>query len=108
VVEVSIHSNYIVCAGQKSGSKAAIHPMHTVFEADYTDAQLFIDASNAFNALTCNTCRASAPHNIQVLCPLIAVYAISTPTSSTFPNAKKCWITSKPDKEANVKRYSRT
>ena len=35
----------------------------------------------------------------------------STPlaqTSSTFPNAKKCWITSKPDKEANVKKYSRT
>jgi len=62
----------IVCAGQK----AAIHSMHTVFEADDTDAKLLIDASNAFNALTCN--RASALHNIQVLCPLIGVYAINT------------------------------
>ena len=49
--------------------------MHTVFEADDTDAKLLIDASNAFNVLTCN--RASALHNIQVLCPLIA-YAINT------------------------------
>ena len=34
-----------VCAGSKSGSEAAIHAMHNVFEADNTDAVLPIDAS---------------------------------------------------------------
>ena len=38
------------------------------------DAVLLIDASNAFNALN----RAAALHNIRVLCPMIAVYAINT------------------------------
>ena len=63
-----------LCAGQKSGSEAAIHAMHRIFEADDTDAVLLIDASNAFNALN----RAAALHNIRVLCPVIAVYAINT------------------------------
>ena len=62
-----------LCAGQKSGSEAAIHAMHAVFEADDTDAVLLIDASNAFNALN----RAAALHNIRVLCPVIAAYAIN-------------------------------
>ena len=57
-----------VCAGLKSGSEAAIHAMHSIFEADETDAVLLIDASNAFNALN----RAAALHNITVLCPSIA------------------------------------
>ena len=34
-----------LCAGQKSGSEAAINAMHRIFEADYTDAVLLIDAS---------------------------------------------------------------
>ena len=150
---------------------------HTVFEADDTDAALLIDASNAFNALN----RTTALHNIRVLCPVIAVYAINTyrksarlfitggreilsaegttqgdplamglyalsvqplitslgvvsstkqcwfaddacgagsileikkwwdalntlgPDLGYFPNAKKCWIISKADKEASVK-----
>ena len=63
-----------VCAGQKSGSEAAIHAMRTIFNADETDAVLLIDASNAFNALN----RATALHNIRVLCPVIATYAINT------------------------------
>ena len=53
-----------LCAGQKSGSEAAIHAMHRIFEADGTDAVLLMDASNAFNALI----RAAALHNIRVLC----------------------------------------
>ena len=61
-------------AGQKSGNEADIHAMHTVFDADDKDAVLLIDASNAFNALN----RATALHNIRVLCPVTTVYAINT------------------------------
>ena len=48
--------------------------MHAIFEADDTDAELLIDASNAFNALN----RATSLHNIRVLCPVIAAYVINT------------------------------
>ena len=63
-----------VCAGHKSGSKAAIHAMRELFEHDNSDAVLLIDASNAFNSLN----RAAALHNIRILCPSIATYAINT------------------------------
>ena len=53
--------------------------MHRIFEEDDTDAVLLIDASNVFNALN----RAAALHNIHVLCPFIAVYAINTYRHST-------------------------
>ena len=46
VVEAS--GSLQLCAGQKSGSEASIHAMHTIFESDDTDAVLLIDASNAF------------------------------------------------------------
>ena len=64
------------CAGQKSRSEAAIDAdaMHTIFETDDTDAVLLIDVLNAFNALN----RAAALHNINLLCPIIAIYAINT------------------------------
>ena len=60
-----------LCAGQKSGSEAA---MHAIFEADETDGILLIDATNAFNSLN----RAAALHNIRILCPIISVFAINT------------------------------
>ena len=63
-----------LCGGQKSGSEAAIHAMNTISESDDTDTVLLIDASNAFNALN----RAAALHNIRILCPIIAIYAINT------------------------------
>lgn len=63
-----------VCAGLKSGNEAAIHAMRIIFEADDSDAVLLIDASNAFNALN----RSASLHNIRVLCPLMATYAINT------------------------------
>ena len=72
VVEVS--GSLQLFAGQKSGSEAAIHAMHTLFETDETDGVLLIDASNAFNALN----RQAALHNIRVQCPIIATYAINT------------------------------
>ena len=51
-----------------------IHAMCSIFESDETDAVLLIDASNAFNALN----RSAALHNIRVLCPIVAAYAINT------------------------------
>lgn len=39
--------------------------MHDILDASDTDAVLLFDASNAFNSLN----RASALHNIAVLCP---------------------------------------
>ena len=38
------------------------------------DAVLLIDASNAFNSLN----RASALHNVAVLCPTLAIYVTNT------------------------------
>ena len=48
--------------------------MHNIFEADNSDAVLLIDASNEFNSLN----RAAALHNVRILCPTIATYAINT------------------------------
>ena len=63
-----------VCAGSASGGEAAIRAMHSIFEADDTDAVLLIDASNAFNSLN----RAAALPNTRILCPSISTYAINT------------------------------
>lgn len=63
-----------VRAGLKSGAEAAIYAMHGIFDADDADAVLLIDASNAFNSLN----RASALHNVAVLCPTLATYAPNT------------------------------
>ena len=80
-----------VCAGQKSGSEAVVHAMRSIFDADDTEAVL-IDASNAFNSLN----RASALHNISVLCPSIATYAINTtvgmPGSSSWAEKSYCQL----------------
>ena len=63
-----------VCAGLKSGAEAAIHAMHSIFDADDADAVVLTDASNAFNSLK----RVSAMHNVVVLCPTLATYATNT------------------------------
>ena len=57
--------NLQLCAGQKAGCEAAAHAMGDIFEEENTDAVLFIDASNAFNALN----RTALLHNIGYLCP---------------------------------------
>ena len=48
--------------------------MRERFENDNSDAALLIDAPNAFNSLK----RAATLHNVRVLCPSIATYAINT------------------------------
>ena len=76
----------------KSGSEAAIHAMHKIFEAHNTDAVLLIDASNAFNSLN----RATALHSVKILCPTIATYAIKTyrETARPFinPGGLPCYV----------------
>ena len=63
-----------VCAGQKSGSEAAMHAMNEIFHGEDTDAVLLIDASNAFSSLN----RMTALHNILVTCTIIAPHAVNT------------------------------
>ena len=59
-----------LCGGQKAGCEAAAHAMRQIYEAEETDAVLFIDASNAFNSINRN----ALLHNIRYLCPPIATY----------------------------------
>ena len=59
-----------LCAGQESGSEAAIHAIHDIFEDSETEAVLLVDAANAFNSIN----RAAMLRNIGVICPAIATY----------------------------------
>ena len=61
-------------SGLKGGSEAAIHAMRKIFEDDTTDAVILVDASNAFNRLN----RQAALHNIQYICPPLALTLINT------------------------------
>ena len=63
-----------LCAGQKSGTEAAVHAMNMVFKDEDCEAVLLVDASNAFNSLNCQV----ALRNIQVLCPSMATTLINT------------------------------
>ena len=40
-----------LCAGQISGTEAAVHAVRTLFERDETETVMLVDASNAFNSL---------------------------------------------------------
>ena len=60
-------------AGHKSGSEAAVHAMNSLFQHEDNDAVLLVDASNAFNLLN----RAVALHNIRIICPALATFAIN-------------------------------
>ena len=63
-----------VSSGLNGGAEAAIHAMRDIFEADSTDAVILVDASNAFNKLN----RQAAMHNIQYICPPLALTIINT------------------------------
>ena len=60
--------------GQRSGCKAAIHTMRSVFELPSYQAILLVDAANAFNNLNHKT----ALINIHRSCPSIAPALINT------------------------------
>lgn len=63
-----------LCAGQKSGTEAAVHAMNAAFKDEKCEAVLLVDASNAFNSLN----RQMALRNIRALCPSIATALINT------------------------------
>ena len=60
--------------GLQPGAEAAIHSMQCMFENYRTDAEILIDARNAFNSLNCQ----AALHNIRVFCPQIATILVKT------------------------------
>ena len=63
-----------ISTGLKGGSEAAIHAMKDLYEREYTDAVILVDAENACNKLN----RKVALHNIQYLCPNFATVLINT------------------------------
>ena len=63
-----------VCAGQSTGSEAAIHTMSQVFVEEGTDGTLLIDAIKAFNEMN----RSVALHNIQITCKEMSLYISNT------------------------------
>ena len=62
------------CSGQRAGCEAAIHSMRKVYEDPATECVLLIDATNAFNSMN----RAVALHNIEFVCPPLAMYLRNT------------------------------
>ena len=56
------------------GIEAAIHALHDIYEDDDTEAILMVKTSNAFNRLN----RKAALHNIEKLCPALAVILNNT------------------------------
>ena len=62
-----------LCAGQQGGCEALVHAMADVFDDEECDAVLLVDADNAFNRIN----RKVVLHNIKVICPIIATYAIN-------------------------------
>ena len=67
---MSCAGNLQLCAGVASGCEAAVHAIGDIYEEESTDAQLLIDADNAFNSLN----RKVFLDNIRYLCPPKAIY----------------------------------
>ena len=63
-----------LCAGQESGSEAAVYAIHKIFKEEETEAVLEVNDTNAFNRLN----RQSTLQNIRVLCPFLAMALINT------------------------------
>ena len=78
-----------LCAGQPSGTEAAVHAVRFAFQEEDAEAILLVDASNAFNALN----RECALHNIQRVCPPLATILINTyrEPSELFADGNIIW-----------------
>ena len=75
-------------SGLEGGSEAAIHAMRNIFETESADGVILVDASNAFNSMN----RTVALHNIQYICPPLAVVLINTyrrPSRLILPGGKE-------------------
>ena len=59
-----------VCAGQESGSEAAVHAMYIMHKEEHTEAILLVDIANVFNSVN----RKMFLCNINVVCPSISIY----------------------------------
>ena len=62
-----------LAAGRLAGAEAAVHATNHLLENENTDGILLVDAENAFNLLN----RRVALHNIQIMCPIVASFAIN-------------------------------
>ena len=62
------------CVTLRLQNKIAVHAIHSLFQHEETDAVLLVDVSNAFNSLH----RAAIFHNIRILWPALAKYAINS------------------------------
>ena len=67
---VSSAGSLQVCAGQEAESEAAIHATEKIFKEESTEADLLVDAENAFNSIN----RKVFLHNISILCPAISTF----------------------------------
>ena len=59
-----------VCAGQETGSEAAVHAMLEIFKEQYTEAVFLTDAANSFNTVNRNVLL----QNVKVICLAILTY----------------------------------
>ena len=69
-----------LCAGQDAGCETAIHAMTQIFSQEDSEGTLFVDASNAFNALN----RQTTLLNSEVICPALAPILINTYRSPSY------------------------
>ena len=67
---VSSAGSLQVCAGKEAGSEAAIHAIEKISKVESTEADLLVDAENAFNSINKNVFL----HNIFILCPTISTF----------------------------------
>ena len=59
-----------VCAGQDAEAGTAIHAMYDFYQQNEVEAVFFVDAENAFNAIS----RKAMLQNISITCPIISTF----------------------------------
>lgn len=67
-------SNDEFCVEQRAGIESAIHEFMRSFNASNELCLLQVDADNAFNTLK----RSLLLHNIEMICPLLMVFLLTT------------------------------